>query len=612
MVLQVFRHGGAGGGLPAGWVDATSATYGADKTGATNTHVALQAALTAAAGGVLVIPPGSYRVGDLLAGPSNITIWAYGAKFLSYDTDLGNSNGAGNPILQFTDATNVRVYGLELDGRQTAWASSEFKHGLGLNGVDGALLVDVYAHDCKGDGIYTGSDNIAGGRHNKNVTLIRCRTNDNFRGGLTITDAENYYCYAHQSLRNTGTSPMFGLDIEPDADASVIHNLHFYGGTFSDNGVGQSLEGSGIYVTLRATPTALQEGIYFHGGRATGNQLSGLTLYHSRKVVFEDFLVHDNVYNAVEFKLSANDVSFRNCDFSAVAASNRHALVVGNINANVVTNIRVVGGRLAALGAGNAVFMYSGGSNVVGLTLDGVALSSATGKAIVNRSNMTYLRLLNITQLDEGSATSLLDDTATRRVVGTKGLADYPASGADGAPHPGLRSGVYYGAPTPIGTVLTTHTLTADRLAGHAFYVPTATVFTGIGWRHNTAGAAGKVYYAGVYQITNGVPGALVAGSAVGPTAADVAGVDKALSFTSPITLAMGWYFLALVSDGAPVVNGYQNHVLDFFGTTIGAGSNSAGYFKGLTTGTYSAVPDPFPSGGAATGTVPRLLLTTQ
>jgi len=85
--------------------------YGAKGDGITNDAAAIQLAITAAAGGTLYFPAGTYLVGTQLTGVSNIHIIGAGS-----DVTTLKASVAINSIILFSDKSNVEIEGLKFDG----------------------------------------------------------------------------------------------------------------------------------------------------------------------------------------------------------------------------------------------------------------------------------------------------------------------------------------------------------------------------------------------------------------------------------------------------------------------------------------------------------------
>ena len=85
--------------------------YGAVGDGATNDASAIQLAITAATGGTLYFPAGTYLVGTQLTGVSNIHMIGAGS-----DVTTLKASAAINSIIFFSDKSNVEIEGLKFDG----------------------------------------------------------------------------------------------------------------------------------------------------------------------------------------------------------------------------------------------------------------------------------------------------------------------------------------------------------------------------------------------------------------------------------------------------------------------------------------------------------------
>ncbi|MGH2559897.1 MAG: right-handed parallel beta-helix repeat-containing protein [Thermomicrobiales bacterium] len=115
-----------------------------------------------------------------------------------------------------------------------------------------------------------------GADHNERVFVHRGRFTANHRGGIAITDVDTAVLDQCVATHNDGTAPRFGLDIEPDFDASTCRNILVVGGDYSFNGGSVSGEGAGIYIVHRAGGAATQRGVRIIGARMRGNALHGL------------------------------------------------------------------------------------------------------------------------------------------------------------------------------------------------------------------------------------------------------------------------------------------------------------------------------------------------
>ena len=154
-----------------------------------------------------------------------------------------------------------------------------------------------------------------------------------------------------------------------------------------------------------------------------------------------------------------------------------------------------------------------------------------------------------------------------------------------------LRTGNYYG---PVGMVggAATLAITANNLYAVPFLVQRTTTWDRIALQVTTGGIATTTARLGIYNDgTNLYPGTLVVDA--GTVAVDSTGVKAA---TISQQLQPGLYWLAFVSDGAPVIRRTGTvpwGLLGVDGTELTA--QDALWTVAFT---YAALPDPFTAGG--------------
>jgi hypothetical protein len=171
--------------------------------------------------------------------------------------------------------------------------------------------------------------------------------------------------------------------------------------------------------------------------------------------------------------------------------------------------------------------------------------------------------------------------------------------------HPPHASGRYYGCPL-IGETYSSRTLT---LVANTMYAMPFLAGATVGRAydrisvHVTTAAAGKSCQLGIYADSAGVPGALIL-DAGNVSAATTGGKEINIAQT----LARGWYWLACLSDGTPILRDYEaSNKFGWLGFTSGK-DISEGYGGMTVSRAYGALPDPF-TGGAVLGFPPRVLL---
>jgi hypothetical protein len=164
-------------------------------------------------------------------------------------------------------------------------------------------------------------------------------------------------------------------------------------------------------------------------------------------------------------------------------------------------------------------------------------------------------------------------------------------------------SGRYYGCPLTANPYPTrTLTLVAATMYAMPFLVGATHSYDRISIHVTTAGAAGKLAQLGIYADSGGVPGALIL-DAGNVSVASTGGKEININQS----LARGWYWLACLSDGTPILRSYQgSYLFGWLGHTTGVDTT---YYGGMTVAqAFGALPDPF-TGGAVLASVPRILL---
>ena len=223
--------GGFGTQSGLGVFNVKSPIYGAVGDGVANDTTAVQAAITAAlvAGGIVVVPPGTYLVDSLsITGTGGIAITGARGKSIlklksggTYVLSVNpNTGGTSDPTANTAD---ILIQGLTLSGRVVESAFSQFLHILNLNACSRVTVRDCDILGAQGDGIYIGSSNVAGTeRHNQDLLIENCLidglNNDN-RNGITVIDCVGLTVRDCIFSRHAKSTMPGGIDIEPDAYA---------------------------------------------------------------------------------------------------------------------------------------------------------------------------------------------------------------------------------------------------------------------------------------------------------------------------------------------------------------------------------------------------------
>ena len=123
--------------------------YGADNTGTTDSALTLNATALLAAGNILWLPKGVYKILSTLTIPDNTIVFAYGAKIFNTTSN----------ITLLSLGNGVKIFGLELEGAGniTANANGNAVTIEGINSSDfktDILIENCHIHDIGFYGIY--------------------------------------------------------------------------------------------------------------------------------------------------------------------------------------------------------------------------------------------------------------------------------------------------------------------------------------------------------------------------------------------------------------------------------------------------------------------------
>ena len=176
--------------------------YLAKGDGTTDDTAAIQAAITAGAGGVIFIPAGSYKVTDTLVIPEKTTLRGAGrgsTELLFYNTDadgiqLGNSASA---------ITFLRLQGIEIDMTNSTGTSSGLR--IYPNTYE-SVVEDVYIHHAPSHGIHVVTDDPINGSsyrmHYLNLLISNCTGNGVHLDGVTLSDAVTSQTFTNVQIYN--------------------------------------------------------------------------------------------------------------------------------------------------------------------------------------------------------------------------------------------------------------------------------------------------------------------------------------------------------------------------------------------------------------------------
>lgn len=173
---------------------------------------------------VVVLPNFPIMVnGKGLSLPSNSILYFQSKTKLI----LAPNDYAEYQVLRIHDVKNVSVYNAVIVGDKYSHLGSKGEWGMGISirGTQNIKIYNAKVSKCWGDGIYLGvtdKDN-----KNINITLDNIISDDNRRNAMSVISAQNLYVNRMLVSNTSGTSPMAGIDLEPDSLTDEMKNLNF-------------------------------------------------------------------------------------------------------------------------------------------------------------------------------------------------------------------------------------------------------------------------------------------------------------------------------------------------------------------------------------------------
>lgn len=198
-------------------VDALS--YGAVGDGTTdNTEVFRR--LLAGGNRTIHVPAGDYVTDKLEFAANTILVLEPGVTL----RDAGRLGRLDRLLSIQTD--NVRIVGLGarvIADRQN-YTTDEWRHGVFIFGAHNVTIEGLESSSHGGDGFYVGGPL----EHPSTDILIKgCKAGNNRRQGLSITSARRVRVVDSEFVETAGTSPQYGVDLEPNYPANVLDEIMF-------------------------------------------------------------------------------------------------------------------------------------------------------------------------------------------------------------------------------------------------------------------------------------------------------------------------------------------------------------------------------------------------
>lgn len=153
--------------------------------------------------------------------PSNRTLtFLPGSQLIMKPSSDGNYT-----VLRIQNANNVVFNNPVIVGDfpQHIGTTGEWGDGIGIYESSNIIINNPNVSYCWGDGIYVSS--TKNGIVNTNIKILNGQISNNRRNGITIASVIGLDLESPVSIFSGGTSPMCGIDIEPQGPADELQNI---------------------------------------------------------------------------------------------------------------------------------------------------------------------------------------------------------------------------------------------------------------------------------------------------------------------------------------------------------------------------------------------------
>jgi hypothetical protein len=183
-------------------------------------------------------------------------------------------------VIKMKDISNSKIIGGKIigDRYQHLGTTGEWGMGIGIYSCRSVKVTGTHIVNCWGDGIVVSS---------KLCILKNVICDFNRRQGLTIATVDSLIVDSCTFTHTSGTLPMDGIDIEPDADTA--QRVHITNCVIAYNAK------VGVEMNAKTSTTAVIKNIYLQNNYIHHNSYSGY-VQHIGNVVFTDNRMINNTY----------------------------------------------------------------------------------------------------------------------------------------------------------------------------------------------------------------------------------------------------------------------------------------------------------------------------
>lgn len=169
-------------------------------------------------GKIVIIPSGHYRTGSLTV-PSNTKLIMRSGVVLE---DNGMLGGNERLLSIFGDHVSIEAYGAKILTANGLYSGGEQRHGVFLYGASDVIIEGLESSGHAGDGFYIGGPR---GNPSTNIRLLDCSAKENWRQGISVTNATRLLVEDSEFSYTTGKKPEAGLDFEPNFVSDVLDHI---------------------------------------------------------------------------------------------------------------------------------------------------------------------------------------------------------------------------------------------------------------------------------------------------------------------------------------------------------------------------------------------------
>lgn len=163
-------------------------------------------------------------------------------------------------VLAINKVHDVTVYFANIKGDRDKHIGTkgEWGFGIGIESANNIRIISPIISDCWGDGIYINNKTTADAKEasdSNNILIDGARLDNNRRNGISIIDGSNILIKNSVISNTNGTSPMVGIDIEPNNGNGELQNITIDSVTTFNNA------SFGIFISLTSFVSYIRKNI---------------------------------------------------------------------------------------------------------------------------------------------------------------------------------------------------------------------------------------------------------------------------------------------------------------------------------------------------------------